>query len=351
MIRKLDLESARKTTSAARVTGRQTRVDESHLLLPPNFNRRDPEQFVGFLDTMADALEHVPETTIPLEQWFRHLYGVLQVERSRLDGDAWNKLVQQCRDHRLARLLMEDVLTRRAFEKPRGYSGDADLLDMMYGTEHCWSPPPMTEFGLLLHSCTTASSACMGVRSRRAIISEYLDQLAITRKGADVLSLACGHLREAEISSSIIRRRFGRFLAIDNDPLSLELVDREYGRFGIESISANARETLSGRIGYSDFDFIYTSGLCDYLNESMGQRLARELFERLNPGGRLLLTNFLPDIEGVGYMEAFMDWRLIYRDRVDMMLLAEGIPDRQIRQIHVFSEENNNVVFLVVEKT
>jgi extracellular factor (EF) 3-hydroxypalmitic acid methyl ester biosynthesis protein len=350
MIRKLDLGIPRNETNVSRISGRQTRTDESHLLLPPNFNRQDPEQCIRFLGHMADSIDRFPETTHPLGHWFRQLYGIMQVHRSHLDHTAWNNLVQRCREHRLAGMLREDALTKRAFEKPRGYAGDAELLDMMYGTEHCWSPPPMSELGQWLHSCTTVSSACMGVRSRRAIISEYLDQLAVRHQNADVLSLACGHLREAEISASLIRRRFGRFLAVDNDPLSLELVDREYGRFGVESIAANARETLSGRIGFSDFDFIYTSGLLDYLNESMGQRLALELFDRLNPGGQLLLTNFLPDIEGVGYMETFMDWRLIYRDRVDMMLLAERIPDRQIQQINVFSEENYNVVFLVIEK-
>ncbi len=42
------------------------------------------------------------------------------------------ELVPICRRHRLQTLLLEDPHTRRAFEKPRGYAGDAEMLDYVY---------------------------------------------------------------------------------------------------------------------------------------------------------------------------------------------------------------------------
>ena len=45
-----------------------------------------------------------------------------------------------------------------------------------------------------------------------------------------------------------------------------------------------------------------------------------------------------------------MDWNLIYRDRVQMMQMASRIPERLVRRTTVFSEENYNVMFLLIER-
>ncbi len=48
---------------------------------------------------------------------------------------------------------------------------------------------------------------------------------------------------------------------------------------------------------------------------------------RLAFGGMLLIANFTPDSHGRGYMEAFMDWQLIYRDESQLYSLAAEGPD------------------------
>ena len=70
----------------------------------------------------------------------------------------------------------------------------------------------------------------------------------------------------------------------------------------------------------------------------------------LNPGGYLLLTNFVVGIEGVGFMEAFMDWNLIYRNRIQMMVMTEDIDEAEIASIQSFTEENCNVIFLLIQR-
>ena len=70
----------------------------------------------------------------------------------------------------------------------------------------------------------------------------------------------------------------------------------------------------------------------------------------LKPGGSLLLTNFLEDIEAIGYMEIVMDWNLIYRDRIDMIAITKKIPQREIANLSVFCEENLNVIFLLLQR-
>ena len=38
----------------------------------------------------------------------------------------------------------------------------------------------------------------------------------------------------------------------------------------------------------------------------------------LAPGGRIVLANFAPNHLSIGWMEAVMDWQLIYRDEAEL---------------------------------
>jgi hypothetical protein len=51
-----------------------------------------------------------------------------------------------------------------------------------------------------------------------------------------------------------------------------------------------------------------------------------ERVQMTRPGGMMLIPNFLTGVRDSGYMEAFMDWRLIYRNHADMLVLAAGLP-------------------------
>jgi len=68
------------------------------------------------------------------------------------------------------------------------------------------------------------------------------------------------------------------------------------------------------------------------------------------PGGQLVVANFMPGIRDVGYMEAFMDWRLIYRTRHDMTDLTMEIEEPEIRDLSLFTEESRNIIFLRLTK-
>jgi predicted SAM-dependent methyltransferase len=107
---------------------------------------------------------------------------------------------------------------------------------------------------------------------------------------------------------------------------------------------------LAGRLSLSEFDLIYSTGLFDYLNVQAARRLAFVLFQLLRPGGKLLIANFLPGIPAVGYMESYMDWHLIYRTRSEMLDVADEISQTCIRDIRLFAEENENIIFLEVTK-
>src|SRR5690606_9197406 len=100
--------------------------------------------------------------------------------------------------HPLKELLHEDPFTRRAFTKPRGYAGDAPLLDFIYGREEHWPVPEgTTPRGRMIFEYTTMAPASAGSRARRGFVADKIDELAVQVDQPHLLSIACGHLREA----------------------------------------------------------------------------------------------------------------------------------------------------------
>ena len=64
---------------------------------------------------------------------------------------------------------------------------------------------------------STNTPAPRGVRNRAWLLATEIDALCNRNPKAEILSLACGHLREALHSRAVQNRSFGRFVALDQD--------------------------------------------------------------------------------------------------------------------------------------
>ncbi len=286
-----------------------------------------------------------------VEEGMNTLLPGLKSRRLTSGPEEWAHLVATCLQHPLRELLHQDPFTHRAFSKPRGYAGDAVLLDFIYGQEEGWLPPEGTQpMGRTVFEYTTRSAACEGVRARRGFIADLLDRLIDSHPHPHVLSIAAGHLREASLCAAVKRRKVGRLVALDSDQESLKEVQSCYGRFGVETYMGTIRQLLTQKVQLGQFDLVYSTGLYDYLQQPTAQRLTWVMFQMLRPGGRLLVANFLPGISDLGYMESYMDWNLIYRTRQEMVDVAAEIPQSAIRDLRIFAEENQNIIFLEVTR-
>lgn len=302
------------------------------------------------LDRTAAALQAQGAAEETMEALFRELFAI----RRQVPADFWKDVVVGvCRRHPLVRLLHQDPFTSRAFRKPRGYAGDAVLLDFMYAAEDA-SMPPEGEAGTVLgkqicHYTSTRAQGSQAARSRRRVIIDTLNRCAAGADELSVLSLACGHLREAAYCPALRQGRLGRFLAVDQDKESLAVVSRELRPWGVVPLAASVREILRGEVVLSGFDLVYAAGLFDYLAEPVAQRLCERILRMLDPGGRFLIANVMPTCTSAGYMEAYMDWWLLYRTEPQMLRLAETLPGKDVAAIRVFTDEMGQIVFLEVE--
>lgn len=295
---------------------------------------------------LTDHHSGAPRVAQAIESLFLGLHRL----RSECDEGDWRICLEQCHTHPVSDMIHEDPFTRRAFTKPRGYAGDAELLDLIYGPEEGWPEPQASPLGREIYKYTSQAPAAEGVRARRAFIADLIDRSTAENPKMHILAIAAGHLREATLAAAIRRRRIGRFVALDADPVSLDEVTRCYGTYGVETIAASIRPLLTNKLKPGQFDLIYSTGLFDYLSEETGRRLVTVLFNMLRPGGQLVVANFLPGIRDVGYMEAFMDWKLIYRTRREMIDLTMEIPEADLRDVTLFAEDNRNIIFVQVTK-
>jgi 2-polyprenyl-3-methyl-5-hydroxy-6-metoxy-1,4-benzoquinol methylase len=308
--------------------------------------RTEPDE--ALLDQVYERLQAGQVT-----EGLNDLFPGLQARRLTATAAEWAEFVRRCLRHPLRGILHQDPFTHRAFSKPRGYPGDAVLLDFIYGPEEGWPAPEGTsELGRKIFAYTTRSEPCEGVRARRGFIADLLDRFVDEVHKPHVLSVAAGHLREGLLCAALKRRKVGRFVALDSDKESLEVVERDYAAYGVEALLMSVRQLLTGRAKLGQFDLVYSTGLFDYVQQTTAQRLTYSLFQMLRPGGKLVLANFLPHIHinGVGYMETYMDWKLICRTRHEMDDLTFEIPEDDIEEVRLFKREKRNIVFLEVTR-
>ena len=272
------------------------------------------------------------------------LLSELQVTSNK---EEWDAVKATCRAHPLFDIIQEDPLSRRIYEKPRGYAGDARMMDLIYKSEQ---PRGLNDVGQRVYDFVTDRQCAHGARARKMKLAALLNKTMDEYDAPEILSVACGHMREAQLLSTNRLNRARRIVAFDQDETSLAEVSRSLGDCeALSLVSGSVRRLIAGRHNLGTFDLIYSLGLYDYLEQPIAQRLTQVLFDALNPGGRLVIANYLPN-ESSGFMEAFLEWELIYRSKQEIMDMAGGINDGAISSKSYSEEHTGTIGFLELTK-
>ena len=313
-------------------------------------NRRMQDSLLGKGRRLLDRIyEAFPRDAEGISATMAELLQELCRIRREMPREQWERFCKETVPHHgLAELIREDPFTLHSVRKPRGYPGDAMLLDYIYGHR----PAETTQIGRSIFDFTTNTPPSRAVRDRARIIAGIIDRLAGERDGLRVLSIACGHLREAEMSQAVQEGRVAEYVAFDQDTESLAHVRERFSGRNVRVVRGSVGELLLGRLrNFGQFDFVYAAGLYDYLSQKLATRLTTWMFNATRDGGITLLTNFLPETAGAGYMEAFMEWNLIYRSADELLDTASRIPAHRIADRKTYTEDNDMVVFVELRKT
>jgi extracellular factor (EF) 3-hydroxypalmitic acid methyl ester biosynthesis protein len=319
-------------------------------LAPTSFHLPASEQKHHELGIYAKELTESLDAALLLTT--KHAMQLLRITlfnfHQAVDRQDWVRLVKEVViPHPITKICHQDPFTARAFYKPRGYAGDAVMIDYVYGFHESFE---LDDTSLMVNSLTTNSPSTRAVRNRLNFIVNKLNTLCSAKLDCEVLSVASGHCREFGLTPALQSRSGGRFVAFDQDKDSIDLVNTEYASAGVTPVYGSVTTLLKNNGPEGQFDLVYALGLYDYLNQKFARRLTQNLFQRLRPGGEVIVANFMPDILDVGYMESCMGWELIFRDHDAMSDLAGNIDDAEIEERRIFLEPERNIIFLSLTK-
>jgi extracellular factor (EF) 3-hydroxypalmitic acid methyl ester biosynthesis protein len=249
----------------------------------------------------------------------------------------------------------------RCYTKPLGYAGDYEMMNMIIrnGLEGA------SLFAKVVNTYLLDQAPPHAVRNRVGFLKEKIVQetfrVSQTGKAASLYNLACGPAREIEEfirEHELANDAQVQLVDFNDETLSytssrLEETRRAHfrrTRVTLEKksvhqlLKANRRPTAA-EPGY---DLIYSSGLYDYLSDRVCRSLNTYLYDRLRPGGLLVIGNFAPTTPRQNLMEHLMEWFLIYRDSQQLMALA---PDQVgAEECFIRSESSGANIFLEVRK-
>lgn len=263
--------------------------------------------------------------------------------RDSLSPIAWDEAILTLRSSELLPILLLDPFTRWSYHRPRGFPGDAGLIDFIYAQGEFSEPlREASVLGQWIYAANQTRPACKAVRYRKQIAAEFLREVMATNPRPAALGIAAGHLRELETEAARGVGFDGRIVALDQDPTALDRINARLPQ--VECLRMTVRDILAGRLDGEQFDATWSLGLYDYLSDAAAERLLAKQIALVRPGGRVMICNFAPDAADRGYMEAFMDWKLIYRDEKDMEALAARSQGGCATRI--YREPSGQVVFL-----
>ncbi len=236
---------------------------------------------------------------------------------------------------------MSGPIWNRSYRKPLGYPGDYQMMNYVYE----WKPRGANVYERLVHRIGLDVAEC--IATRMVMIQHTIAEVSAARAGAlapaRVLSLGCGPAQE--VMNFLAVRRLPHpveFTLVDQDRDALdyayrrvfpEVVRHDDGS-DVHCLQVSFIELMKASKVFRSLppqDLIYTVGLVDYLSMKRIQRLARALWDKLAPGGTLVIGN-MADVPGGNLwpMEFLCDWSLHYRSEPQMLEMAAGIPGAEI---------------------
>jgi extracellular factor (EF) 3-hydroxypalmitic acid methyl ester biosynthesis protein len=289
------------------------------------------------------------------------------------------------------KIVQEAPFYWRIINKPEGYAGDAEMMNLIYRDQYEGETP----FGMLIHRDAVATDACQAVRNRRTFLLEWILRKGRGGRPRRILSIAAGPAMEIR---DVMMYNFSgdkyQYDVFDHDIKTIRKTYQNCTDSRLHYVLGNAfhiingsyrvavpRKTLLGvceptldfkgwrkilapvkyafaTLKKEDYDLVYTAGLYDYITTFPNQpekgtiALTKNLFALVKPGGALIIGNFSPnnprDLRFV--MEYIYDWQLFHRNEEEMFRFAQAIPEQEIASMTIEQEPLGINYFLVIQK-
>lgn len=259
---------------------------------------------------------------------------------------------------RIASPLLEvGSLQAHARFKPYGYAGDHEMLARICEQSCCDHP-----LGAAMDRYFLRQAAPAAVRSRTEQIAASMVAHCLRNHRGDYHLVSVGSGPAIDIQRALHRlpdslRRGLAVSLLDLAPEALEHARRRIEPLIDEDALRIERTNLNRLPGQKRMrewmgstDLLICSGLFDYLDDEPAAKMLRFFYDRLRPGGQMLVGNFAASNPTRAFMEWIGNWYLHYRtpEDLDRLAVAAGIPQSRWR---IGTERLGVVLFLVAEKS
>ncbi|MDI1451008.1 class I SAM-dependent methyltransferase family protein [Polyangium sp. 6x1] len=247
----------------------------------------------------------------------------------------------------LGEYFWQSPIIHRCFAKPRGYAGDFLMMEDVYRNR----PKGETTLGRWMDRWVLEEPGFVAVRNRRAKLETLLRD-EWTSGARHVMNVASGSA--SELADVVPTNPFQEVTLLDQDQGALFAATTSLGRrmdpARVRTWSGSVFTLIRGKTSLvpGDQDFIYSIGLYDYLSPRFATALTARLWLNLAPGGLLAIGNFNGHNPMRRFIEAAMDWYLIYRDEPDMLGLAVGLPN--VEEAEVWTDPTGCLHLLLARK-
>lgn len=215
----------------------------------------------------------------------------------------------------------------RIFQKPLGYAGDYEMVNMIL-RDPCEGS---SLFAKILNVYILSQAPAEAHRNRVKYLTQRLTEetrrIARTGKMARILNLGCGPAKEVQeflVQDDISERAQLTLLDFNDETLAytgrlVEEIKSKGRRFTpVQTVKKSVHQILKEAGRPKDesqlYDFIYCAGLFDYLSDRICKRLMNIFYDMLAPGGLVVATNVDSSNPIRNVMEYIFEWHLVYRN-------------------------------------
>src|SRR3989338_1471995 len=248
--------------------------------------------------------------------------NIMDFEKINLDGGREDKVykLKQLFVKKFKKLFARGIYCNWSIHKPFGYAGDFKIIDDIYQNN-----PTAIGFDRLFDNYFQMSAISVAVRNRKEDFKRLITEFIKGEGGRPlrIMDLACGPCREIKeiiVSDNTLYENV-IFDCYDNELKAIEFAKALLGNQpNVNFFQMNAARIALNKdvnsIIDKKYDFIYSTGLFDYLGERISISLAQNLKKLLKTNGILAISDVRDKYSNpsVHFMEWAGDWNLVYRD-------------------------------------
>lgn len=246
---------------------------------------------------------------------------ILEFEKDNIDKSESNIYkFKKIFEKRYRRYFIYGEFIKWSYEKPFGYAGDFKIIDDIYQNQ-----PRTIGFDRLWDNYFQQLATSKAVRERKEDVKKIIYDFIKDRKNRNIriMNLAAGPAREIKELLEVDSDKLFSKVIFDCYDFEVRAIDYAkqllHNTNNVNFLQKNAiRLALKKDIKEEipqEYDFIYSAGLFDYLDERVAIRLVSNLKKLLKKDGIMVIANFGDKYSNssVGWMEWVAEWYLVYR--------------------------------------